>query len=862
MQIQSQSGSPSEPNETNKSKVDSSWYPLSEGTYDEAFTNNRTARPHWQHLFESVSSLGKDGLSDRERRAQRILRDDGATYNLAAEPMSPKIWGLDPIPFILNDTDWRTIETSLIERSMLFDLILKDIYGPRNLIKQGVIPPEVIYGHPGFLRACQDMNVPGSHNLLLHAADMVRTQDGRFCVIGDRTQAPSGTGYALENRTVLSRVMPSLFRESDVHRLSYFFKALRNMLANLVIDKTDDPRVVIMTSGAYSSSYFEQALLANYLGYSLVQGRDLTVRNGHVWLKSLQGLEKVDVILRRVDDAFCDQAELRSDSFLGVPGILEVIRSGNVVMANPLGSGILETPALLKYLPKISQYFFGHDLSMPSVETWWCGDTDDFSFVKENLSNLIIKPAIRSAAAPSVYGRQLSDAESQQLLQRIKSAPHRYTAQSYLAASHTPAWQNNQICSRPSILRTFTVSSEDSYTVMSGGLTRVCAGENDTIVTNYNGSMSKDTWVMSSDVRNDFTLLHKQESPQGIHHSNLPSRVVENLFWMGRYAERAEMTMRLLRTVFSQMNGVDTLPKECRDVLFKAVSIQTGCIPGFCEESGALLDDPESEFVAIVSDASRVGSVKSNLLSLLTCAEEIKEMLSADTRKIINNLRDYLFEVDRAYINGLPEAPEESLDNLVTSLLALSGLNHESMLRGIDWKFQEIGRRTERAIQTATLLRSTLTDSLSQLNQQQVLESVLLSVEALISFRRRYRTQVEVEYGLDLLMLDETNPRSLFYQIDQLRLLVSDLPRSKTSLREMSAEVRIIIRSLNDIQLSNLETLSIVEPVTNQRENLNHLMMELQENLELFTSKISDKYFDHKTSGPQKLVSTEWGNDV
>ncbi|MCZ2723190.1 circularly permuted type 2 ATP-grasp protein [Marinomonas sp. 15G1-11] len=859
MQIQSQTSSLTEPNEL---KAELSWYPLSEGTYDEAFTESRTPRPHWQSLFESISTLGKEGLSDRERRAQRILRDDGATYNLAAEPMSPKIWGLDPIPLILNDKDWLQIESSLIERSSLFDLILKDIYGPRNLIKDGIIPPEVIYGHPGFLRACQGMSVPGNHNLLLHAVDMVRTQNGRFCVIGDRTQAPSGAGYALENRTVLSRVMPSIFRGSNAHRLAYYFQALRNMLAKLVADKTDDPRIVIMTSGAYSSSYFEQALLANYLGYSLVQGRDLTVRNGHVWLKSLQGLEKVDVILRRVDDAFCDQAELRSDSFMGVPGILEAIRSGNVVMANPLGSGILETPALLKYLPKISQYFLGQDLSMESVQTWWCGDADDFKFVKENLRNLIIKPAIRSASAPSVYGRQLSNLEESQLLARIKQAPHRYTAQSYLAASHTPSWQNDEICSRPSILRTFTVSNEDSYSVMSGGLTRVCAGENDTIVTNYNGSMSKDTWVMSDESRNDLTLVNKQEAPHGIHHSNLPSRVVENLFWMGRYSERAEMTMRLLRTVFSQMNGVDSLPKECRDVLFKAVSVQTGCIPGFCEESEALLNNPEPEFVAIVADGTRIGSVKSNLLALLTCAEEIKEMLSADTRKIINNLRDYLFELDRAYINGLPEAPEESLDSLVTCLLALSGLNHESMLRGIDWKFQEIGRRTERAIQTATLLRSTLTVSLSQLNQQQVLESVLLSVEALISFRRRYRTQVEVEYGLDLLMLDETNPRSLYYQINQLQNLVNELPRSKTALRDMSAEVRLIMQSLNDIQLANLDALSVVDPVTDQREKLNQLMMELEENLVLFTSKISDKYFDHKTSGPQKLVSTEWGNDV
>lgn len=836
----------------------SSLFSVPDGHFNEAF-NLEQPRAHWQYMLESIQALGNEGLQDRYKKAARILRDDGATYNLASSPLERKTWELDPIPMLIPSDEWAAIETGLIERAELLNLILKDIYGPRELISQSIIPPEIIYNHPGFLRQCQGIQLPGEHQLILHAADMVRNANGEIVIIGDRTQSPSGAGYALENRTVLSRVVPSLFRDSKVHRLSLFFQSLRNTLSALASDKTDAPLIVILTPGAYSETYFEHTYLSNYLGYPLVQGSDLVVRDGSVWLKSLNGLSKVDVILRRVDDIYCDPVELKSDSYLGIPGLVEAIRAGNVVVSNPLGSGILETPALLKYMPQISQHFLGRELSIPSVNTWWCGDKDDLSYIKANIDSLIIKPAIRKLGQPSIYGHLLTTESKGKVLARIEANPNDYVAQSYIAPSYIPAWQDEQIITRPSILRSFTVSNQvanqSTYTVMAGGLTRVGLSQQDMVVTNQAGSQSKDTWIQASEPEKQTTLIEEGNGVADLAlETNLPSRVIENLFWMGRYAERAESNMRLMRTVFMQMNGIDPLPEQSKNLLLQSLSQQTNCLPGFMDE--AKLINPDQELIDIILDQANPNSIRSSILALLTCSEEVKEMLSADTHRIINDLRDNLYELERSYISGLPSAPEESLDPLVTTLLAMSGLSHESMLQGIGWKFQEIGRRTERVLQTARLLQLLLTTALPGSQQQQMLETVLLSVEALITFRRRYRAHTDVAHGLELLMLDKTNPRSILYQLTRLLTHFSELPQPDLLKPGLTPGEKLLIKSLNEIQLSDLGELATYDTDTRTRLKLNTLLDDVIIHIEKFSSIVSDQYFDHQ-SGPQQLAETQ-----
>ncbi len=825
------------------------------GTYNEAFDQNNAVRPEWSEVMGGISELGIEGMQSRHRQAQRILRDDGATYNLNSDPLSPNVWSLDIIPNLISEADWLAIEPGLSQRSQLFDLMLKDLYGEQQLLKAGIIPSEIIYAHPGFLRQCAGMRLPGAQHLIFHAIDLVRNVHGQFVAIGDRTQAPSGTGYLLENRIAISRVFPNLFRSSNVRRLSGFFHTLRLTLASLASHKTSTPRIVVLTPGAYSSTYFEHAFLANYLGFPLVQGGDLTVRNGRVWLKSLNGLAEVDVIVRRIDDTYCDQTELRSDSLLGVPGLLEVARSGNVVLANPLGSGLLEAPVLLTFLPEISQFLLGEPLMIPTAQTWWCGRAADREYVLQNLDQLIIKPAYRSFDSKSIYGHSL-DAESRaRTILDIQNHPHLFVAQEYVPGSRVPVWDHDQMEYRPGIFRTFTVAGQDGYCVMPGSLLRVAESADEVIVSDLSGERSKDTWILGEQADSTQVALTDTILRDEVMMTNLPSRVIENLFWLGRYAERAEMSLRLIRTIFKQLNGVEYLPNDCREVLMRALSNLTGSMP-----VGDPINDPNFELSSLISDGQRIGSIKYNLLRMLTCGEQVKEMLSSDTRIILNELRDHIFNIEIAYKDGLPEVPEASLDKLVTSLLALSGLNHESMLRGLDWRFQEIGRRVERARLTAILLKHTLTRSLPGV-EQQILESVLMSVEALISFRRRYHGQMHILFGLDLMMIDRTNPRSLSYQIERLRQYLQDLPHQDSQTSGLTPDMRLIIKSLNDIQLADLDVLAQVDDTTQNRLQLDTLLTQIVSQLDQFTTLFSDKYFDH-ASGPQQLINAPWKTDL
>ena len=834
------------------------YQPLAQG-FDEVYSPDGAIRGHWQYLFDSLNQLGPRGIDERHFKAQRILRDDGATYNVYQhETASSRAWFLDPIPHILTSEEWGTIESGLLERSELLNLLLQDIYGPREIIKYGLVPPELIFSHRGFLRPCHGVQLPGEHQLILHAVDMVRNPDGEMCVISDRTQAPSGAGYALENRTVMSRIFPSLFRDSHVHRLALFFRSLRYKLA-AVSPGTKVPRIVVLTPGAYNETYFEHAYLANYLGFNLVQGGDLTVRNGFVWMKSLQGLRKVDVILRRVDDVFCDPVELRPDSHLGVPGLLEVVRSGRVVVANPLGSGVLENPALLKYLPDIGRFFLGREPRLPSVKTYWCADQNDHQYVLDHFDEMVIKPVFRKPGSFSQLVSELDEAAKLKLKQEMAKNPHLFVGQHYVAPSQTPAWYRKNLESRPAILRSFSVAGESSYCVMPGGLTRIGGQSRTGILTNQKGSKSKDTWVIASEPEKQLSLYTESAtapSENTDHSTDLPSRVVENLFWMGRYAERAEAALRLLRSVFVRLNGFEYLSEVATQTLLRSVTHLTNTYPGFTVDDPALFEAPEAELQSVVLDDVRVGGVTASLQAMLSSAEEVKELLSADTQRVINDIRDELEVLKKNFPHQINSAPEEALDPLVTALLALSGLCQESMIRGMGWRFMDMGRRFERAMQTISLLRATTVPVLTDNDEMILLESVLFSVEALITYRRRYRTDMKVENALDLVMLDETNPRSLLYQLASLENHLQALPKRKTDVR-MAKEDRAVLEAKTSLQLSNLAELVQAKEESGVRAPLDDLLVRIQHLLVDSTSELADRFFDH-AEGPQPLTKSAW----
>ncbi|MBC7778766.1 MAG: circularly permuted type 2 ATP-grasp protein, partial [Proteobacteria bacterium] len=415
------------------------WYTPTADLFDETRTADGTVRPHWEYLARALQGLGAEELMRRRDEASRLLRENGVSYNVYDEPDGyNRVWDLDPIPLVIGSTEWAQIESGLIQRAELMDLILRDLYGARDLLKRGLLPPELVFGHAGFLRQCDGVKLPGERQLILYSANLARGPDGRMWVLGDRTQAPSGAGYALENRMVITRILPSLFRDSRVHRVAVFFRALRQTLSAIAPRTAREPRIVILTPGPRNETYFEHAYLASYLGYSLVQGDDLTVKNGRVWQRTLAEPQPVDVIVRRVDDDWCDPLELRSESRLGVTGLLDCVRRGTVSIANPLGSGILENPALLAFLPGIARHLLGQSLRLASVATWWCGTPAECRHVLANLEQLVVKPLSRTRRERVMIGPSLSRAQLAQLRARILADPRRFVGQELARFSATP----------------------------------------------------------------------------------------------------------------------------------------------------------------------------------------------------------------------------------------------------------------------------------------------------------------------------------------------------------------------------------------------------------------------------------------
>ncbi len=871
------------------------------GQIDEMLNPDGQVNPHWHAFMRALDTLGLAEMASRDEEVRRLLRENGVTYVLHGERQKHRPWELDPIPFIISNTDWQAISEGLTQRAELLNLILMDLYGERTLIKDGVIPPEVVYAHAGFLRACVGFAPSGFPFLLNYAADLARGSDGKMWILSDRAQAPSGAGYALENRTVLARALPNLFGEVGVHRLSFFFRALQNSVADLQYQlesavriashQIDNPHVVVLTPGPLNETYFEHAYLANYLGYTLVQGDDLTVWDGRVWLKSLDGLRPVDIILRRVDDTFCDPLELRQDSQLGVAGLLEVIRQGNVVVINPPGSGVLENPGLMPFLPNISKRLMGEDLRLPSVATWWCGEPKQHEYVLANLEALVIKTIHRQPGERSVFGTQLSKAELDALRSQINANPHLYVGQEHVHLSTTPSLIDGKLEPRRATLRSFLFAEKDGYAVMPGGLTR-CAGERGELtISIQDGGVSKDTWVLASEPEPHVSLWQRRISevrgPASTNPAGLSSRAAENLFWVGRYAERAEGQARLLRimldkvkmgkmgletstlgevppsTVFTEIIGEDAREVSELAYLRSMLNSLTGlrsAHPGFVNKDEQSL---ESELLSIMRDTENTESLVSTMQALLSAAYAVRDRWSTDTWRVMNNIEDLCATLDKN-VHGdrstdaqiltdlaLQETELASLDQLIIFLSALSGFYAESMTQTIGWISLDMGRRIERALLLIMLCRSSLVAVQDDWIERLLLESVLAAAESLITYRSRYRVALHFPTVLELLLLDEHNPRSLLYQLKRLEEQIGALPRERLGYR-LSEEEQLILEALTQLQLSNTVDLSERSEHTTQRRGLEKLLVRLAQILIAISDVLTQTYFSH-VQGPQQL---------
>src|SRR6202453_2671257 len=534
--------------------VDLNQTPIRYGdAYDELSADGVTPRPHWAHLMESLQAIGPEELGRRWARAERRIRENGITYTIYGDPLgASRAWQIDIVPLLIPADEWRFIEAGIIQRAQLLSRLLEDLYGSQDLVTSGHFPAALLFANPAFLRPLVGARVPSHSYLHMLAVDLARSPDGQWWVLSDRTQAPSGSGYALENRTIVSDVLPDIFRKSNVLRLAPFFRAQREALASL--SPRNNPRVVLLTPGPHNETYFEHSYIARYLGFTLVAGQDLTVRDRSVYLKTVDGLERVDVILRRVDDGFCDPLELRSDSLLGVPGLVDAIVAGNVVVANALGSGLIETSAIMPFLPGLSKHLFGEKLKLPSVAPWWCGQPSALDWVLNHLDSVVVKPAFPSRGVEPVFGAELDQTEKGKFAEKLRTHPHEYVAQEQVVLSNAPVWDNGHLHSRSVVLRAYVLNTGNGWMAIPGGLVRVAESEG-SVVSMQRGGHSKDAWVLWDSPVDTFSLLHPRNKPVVLRRElpGVPSSLADNLFWLGRYVERAENTAPMVRCMASRL---------------------------------------------------------------------------------------------------------------------------------------------------------------------------------------------------------------------------------------------------------------------------------------------------------------------
>ncbi|MCK9818238.1 circularly permuted type 2 ATP-grasp protein [Pseudomonas sp. MAFF 302046] len=820
-------------------------YPLTAGTYHELLDEGGAVRPHWRRLYEQLQRSTPAQLAQRQALLTRQIHENGVTYNVYADPKgADRPWELDLLPHVIAADEWQQLSAGIAQRARLLNAVLADLYGPQHLISEGLLPAELVFGHNNFLWPCQGIQPPDGAFLHLYAVDLARTPDGRWWVTADRTQAPSGAGYALENRMIVSRAFPDLYRDLRVQHLAGFFRTLQETLARQAPRDTEAPLIVLLTPGRFNESYFEHLYLARQLGYPLVEGGDLTVRDATVYLKTLSGLRRVHAIMRRLDDDFCDPLELRTDSALGVPGLLEAVRQGRVLVANALGSGVLESPGLLGFLPKISQYLFGEELILPSIATWWCGEAPVLEQALEKLPELLIKPAFPSQSFAPVFGRDLSEEERQALAERMRARPYAYVAQELAQLSQAPIWQADDARLQPRAIgmRVYAVASNSGYRVLPGGLTRVAADADAEVVSMQRGGASKDTWVLGE--RAPSGEQWKAQRTIGVHDlvrldPYLPSRVVENLFWFGRYCERCDDSARLLRIMLARyVDGDDPQALQAAVDLGESLML----LP----EEGEL---PERLLAALLGEDWSF-SLRANLQRLQWAASQVRGKLSRENWQALVELQREAVELDTEE----PDFGEllDFLNRLVMSLAALSGFALDDMTRDEGWRFLMIGRRIERLQFLSSSLAAFLRGTAAA--DQAGLEWLLELGNSSITYRSRYLAVPQLIPVLDLLLLDEQNPHAVLFQ---LKLVTRTLKRLNDDFG-VPREVGLpkLVARLANFDLGCLENPLFGEAsVRAALEGLADLLQEISDASSQVSDRLALRHFAHVDDVSQQTVS-------
>jgi uncharacterized circularly permuted ATP-grasp superfamily protein/uncharacterized alpha-E superfamily protein len=730
------------------------------GVHDELMDAEGRLRPHWLPLLSRLARIGRPEIEQRFAGADRYLRESGVVFRSYEEDQDvDRPWPLAHLPIVLDAADWAVLARGVEQRARLFEALLADLMGHSALVEGGVLPAALVAGNPEFLRPLAGVAPADGHFLHLYAADVTRAPDGRWWVLTDRTQAPSGAGYAIENRIALSRALPESFEDLAVERLGPFFQALRGGLARAA-GGPDEPRIALLTPGSRNETYFEHAFLARCLGFQLVEAGDLVASETGVAVRTVEGLERIDVLIRRIDADFADPLELNPASHLGVPGLVEAVRAGRVVVANALGSGLVEAPALTGYLPMLARRLIDEDLILPNVATWWCGEPPAREIVTRELERLTLAPAFGRTLpgildSAGVLGARLTPSERQRYALKLSRRGIDFVGREPLRLSTAPVWDKGRLIPRPFAIRVFVARTPDGWRVMPGGLARFAEREDVRLLSMQRGGRSGDVWVLGarSGARSEARLLPEPDKAE-IRRDNgiLPSRAADNLFWFGRYLERAETTLRLLRGLDG--HGDDGVVEISRDLTHRIALLLA---------KGGAIDDEVADDAVSLAEAAAWGPLSGSAARLVGEAHRtgsiVRDRLSPDAWRALGDLRDRLSR--RVDPLGRPYQVFAEIETALRTIAAIVGLAQETMNRRDGWHFFDLGRRIERAIGLARSARG-FTEGGTDVD---ALDMLLDLADGRVTYRTRYLSGSARRPVLDLVLLDEANPRAVAFQV-------------------------------------------------------------------------------------------------
>lgn len=829
--------------------------------FDEMVDAEGKVRANWRGLASAIEGMGPTALQRRADEVREQLRFNGVTYHVYGDKRgADRQWSLDPLPVLIDSAAWRDLEIGLIQRAELLEAILRDIYGARQLVREGLLPALFLYSHPGFQRACAGTLDGVTRVLQVYSADLARGPDGSFRVVSDRCQNPSGYGYALENRMVLGRVLPSLFRHLGVHRLAPFYQSLRRGLMQAAPHGVEHPQIALLSPGPENETFFEQAYLASYLGLPLVRGGDLSARSDGVRLEGLGGSRMVDVILRRVDDAYCDPLELEGASLLGVPGLLQAVRNRRVTMANALGSGVLTGSGLMAFMPALCRKILGQDMRLQSTPTFWCGDKAQREEGFSQFEKMVVKPLYQGPRRSIWFVDTLTREQRERLILRIKAKPQLYLLQERAPLSTTPCFIGGQLEGRPWVLRSFLAAVDKTYEVMPGGLARASGKAGALAITNQEGGISKDTWIVASEpvaaedpieVSPPRVRLHRETTP-------LPGYAAENLFWLGRYQERLEAQARLWREALLLL-AQDESEATAWPAGFERLLLAYQ--PGLNDERESI----ETALIASLSARDELGSPAFNLAALRRSARVVRELLSNDAWLSLHAWHEEgreIGEVEEKDRDGEKGAETRfdsgaaltHLDRLVVSLAGFSGLVSESMTHGPVRRFLQLGRRLERALLTSRCLWATFRIVGKEKGEAErgLLRGLLAVQDSVITYRNRYASDLAPSAVVDVLLCDDLNPRSVLAPLLYLAEDLSELPRmAGDQALEVERHTHQLIEAIRAFEPAAHE--GITSPAGN--EIFEHLLDKVESTLGQISDRLATDYFRQR---PMTQTLKEW----